>query len=118
MKIVFLIFNSNTDQLLVKAHETKFLSPLEFLDQFRIAKFGDLVMPDGEGERLEKPVDNRHHVSPRTTHDKISTAIVPVPSGLVVFDEDSLSANGNGLHNTVDNLGLGVIGNFVQKKER
>ena len=46
-----------------------------------------------------------------------SSAIVPVPSGLVVFDEDGLAAHGDGLHDTVDNLGLGVIGNFVQKEE-
>ena len=45
-------------------------------------------------------------------------AIVPVPSGLVVFDEDGLATHGDGLHDTVDNLGLGIIGNFVQKEER
>ena len=69
MKIVFLIFNSNTDQLLVESHETKFLSPLELLDQFGIAELGNLVMPDGEGERFEKPVDDGHHVSPRTMNE-------------------------------------------------
>ena len=49
---------------------------------------------------------------------KQNKAIVPVPSGLVVFDEDGLAAHRDGLHDTVDNLGLGIIGNFVQKEER
>ena len=115
-KTVALIFNSNTDQLLVKTHETKFLSPLELLDQLRITQFSNLMVPNSEGKRFKKPVHNRHHISPRTIH-QLTIQHLPIPSRLVVFNENSLTANRDRHHNTVNNLSLGVIRNFMEEKE-
>ena len=115
-KTVALIFNANTDQLLVETHKTKFLSPLELLDQLRIAQFSNLMVPNSEGKRFKKPVHNRHHISPRTIHHSTMQHL-PVPSRLVVFDENGLTADRDRHHNTVNDLGLGVIGNFMEEKE-
>ena len=62
--------DSDADELLIKAHEAGLLSPLEVLDELGVAEFGDLVVPDGEGEGLEEVVDDGHHVSPGATDER------------------------------------------------
>lgn len=42
---------------------------------------------------------------------------VPVPLGLVVLDKDGLAADLDGLHDSVDDSLLGLVGHLVEKEE-
>ena len=113
-----LVLNTHSHQLLVQTHESQLLSPLELLHQLRISQLGNLVVPHRERQRLQEPIHDGHHVSPRTTHKLARQSLLPVPSRLVVLDEDGLSAHGHGHHDSIDHLVFRVIGDFVQQQER
>ena len=112
-----LVLNTHSHQLLVQTHKAQLLSPLELLHKLRISQLRNLVIPHRERQRLQQPIHDGHHVSPRTSHNRGRRAL-PVPGGLVVLDEDGFSADRNGHHDSIDHLVFRVIGDFVQQKER